>query len=66
MANEEARVWEFREISISRDMSREFARQMLTSAAETDRWELDRLRKYPDGRRSVTLRRRVIRALRTA
>jgi hypothetical protein len=66
MGNDAARVWEFREIHISRDTSREVARQLLTSAAETDRWELAQLRRFPDGRRRVTLRRRVIRALRTA
>jgi Family of unknown function (DUF5703) len=33
----------------------------LTDAAEYGRWELDRLRLYPDGRRRVVLRRRIIR-----
>ena len=59
-------TWEFREIAISRETSRESARQRLTSAAETDHWELDRSRIFPDGRRSVRLRRKVIRAARTA
>ena len=66
MGGDEARLWEFRELSIPRDASREAARQFLTSVAETDRWELARLRRFPDGRRTVTLRRRVIRVLRTA
>lgn len=66
MSAEASRLWEFREVSIPRDVSREVARQMLTSVAETDHWELARLRRFPDGRRTVTLRRRVIRALRTA
>ena len=66
MVVEPSHLWEFREVSIPRDTSREVARQMLTSVAETDRWELARLRRFPDGRRTVTLRRRVIRALRTA
>ncbi len=59
-------TWEFREIAISRETSRESARQILTSAAETDHWELDRSRMFPDGRRSIRLRRKVIRAARTA
>ena len=36
------------------------------SAAETQHWELDRLRLHSDGRRSVRLRRRVYRMMRTA
>lgn len=60
------RTWEFREVTLPRDTPRELARQLLTAAAETERWELDRLRRFPDGRRRITLRRRVIRAMRTA
>jgi hypothetical protein len=37
----------------------------LTGAAETEHWELDRLRLFPDGRRLVRLRRRVYRMMRT-
>ncbi|MDA3022212.1 MAG: DUF5703 family protein [Actinomycetota bacterium] len=59
-------TWEFREIALSRETSRESARQLLTSAAETDHWELASSRIFPDGRRSVRLRRKVIRAARTA
>ena len=33
-------TWEFREVSVSRDTPREEARQILTSTAETGRWEL--------------------------
>jgi hypothetical protein len=38
----------------------------LTGAAETEHWELDFLRIFPDGRRQVRLRRKVYRMLRTA
>lgn len=61
-----APVWEFREVSLSRDLSREVARQTLTEAAETGHWELDRLHLFPDGRRVVRLRRRIYRVQRTA
>lgn len=60
------RTWEYREVSLPRGTPRELARQVLTSEAETGHWELDRLRMLPDGRRRVILRRRVIRAVRTA
>lgn len=60
------RTWEYREISLPRGTSREVARQVLTGVAETDHWELDRLRLYPDGRRRIWLRRRIYRAIRTA
>ncbi len=59
-------IWEFREVSLSRDTSREAARQQLTEAAEAGRWELDRLHLLPDGRRVVRLRRKVYRMMRTA
>ena len=59
-------TWEFREVSISRDTSREEARQMITASAETGNWELDRTRIYRDGRRQYRLRRRVYRVIRTA
>jgi hypothetical protein len=49
-----------------RGTSRETARQLLTGAAEIDRWELDRVRIYPDGRRRIWLRRRIYRVSRTA
>jgi hypothetical protein len=61
-----AATWEYREMSFPRGTSREAARVLLTGAAETDHWELDRLRLYPDGRRIVRLRRRVYRMMRTA
>lgn len=60
------RTWEYRELSLPRGTSREIARQLLTSTAETEHWELERLRLYPDGRRRILLRRRIFRAVRTA
>jgi hypothetical protein len=61
-----AATWEYRELSFPRGTTRETARALLTGAAETEHWELDTLRLYPDGRRLVTLRRRVYRMMRTA
>lgn len=61
-----ASTWEYRELRMPRGTTREAARAALTEAAELGRWELERLRLYPDGRRRVWLRRRVIRAVRTA
>ncbi|MDQ5973825.1 MAG: hypothetical protein QG661_1034 [Actinomycetota bacterium] len=59
-------TWEYRDLSLPRGTSRETARTLLTGVAETEHWELDRLRLYPDGRRLVRLRRRVYRMIRTA
>lgn len=59
-------TWEFRDLSLPRGTSRETTRVLLTGAAETEHWELDRLRLYPDGRRIVRLRRKVYRMARTA
>ena len=59
------RTWEYREISLPRGTSREMTRQLLTGAAETGHWELAKSRIYPDGRRTVWLRRRVYRVSRT-
>lgn len=61
-----APTWEFRDLSLPRGTTRESTRILLTGAAETEHWELDRLRIYPDGRKIVRLKRRVYRALRTA
>lgn len=58
-------TWEFRELAMPRGTSREIARQWLTETAELERWELDRLRLSPDGRRTVRLRRKVYRVQRT-
>ncbi|MEZ5116663.1 MAG: DUF5703 family protein [Candidatus Nanopelagicales bacterium] len=58
--------YEYRELTLPRGTTRDAARAVLTEFAEYGRWELARLRLYPDGRRRVWLRRRVIRVTRTA
>jgi len=58
--------WEYRDIALPRGTSRESARQLMTGAAETGRWELAQSRIFRDGRRSVRLRRRIYRVVRTA
>lgn len=51
----------YRVIYLPRDVSREAARRLLTDHAEYGNWELARLRRYADGSRKATLRKRVIR-----
>lgn len=53
-------------MTIPRGMSRAAVRQLLVDQAEHGHWTLDRVRIYPDGRRTVRLRRRIIRMMRTA
>jgi Family of unknown function (DUF5703) len=53
--------YEYQRIELPRSLSRNVVRRLLTDAAEYDKWELDRLRLYPDGRRKVVLRRKIIR-----
>ena len=53
--------FEYRELTLPRDTSRNAALRLLTEYAEYGHWELDRLRLYPDGTRHVQLRRRIIR-----
>lgn len=60
------RTYEYREIHLPLGTSRDAARSVLTEFAEYGRWELARLRVYPDGRRRAWLRRRVMRVMRTA
>ncbi|GAA3423999.1 DUF5703 family protein [Streptosporangium sandarakinum] len=52
-------------LHLPRGTTRDTARQILTEHAEYGGWELDRLRLYPDGRRDVRLRRKIIRVART-
>ncbi|HEY4464565.1 MAG TPA: DUF5703 family protein [Streptosporangiaceae bacterium] len=52
-------------VYLPREMSRDAARRILTDHAEYGEWELSRLRRFADGSRKVTLRRRIIRAVRT-
>jgi hypothetical protein len=50
---------------LPRGTSRDTARRILTDHAEYGKWELAKLRLYADGSRKATLRRRIIRAVRT-
>jgi hypothetical protein len=59
-------TYEYREFAMPRETTRDVARSMLTEYAEYGHWELARLRVYPDGRRRVWLRRRVMHVQRTA
>jgi hypothetical protein len=59
-------TYEFRTLYLPRGVSRSAAQRILTDEAEYGHWELDRLRLFADGSRRVRLRRRVIRAVRTA
>ena len=61
-----AAEYEIAQIHLPRGTTRAEARRVLTDMAEYDKWELARLRLYPDGSRRVWLRRRVIRVARTA
>ena len=66
MAKETRATWEFKEVSLPRDLPREEIRQMLTTSIERGSWELDQSRIFRDGRRRVRFRRRVYRVERTA
>lgn len=55
-----ASVFEYRTLTLPRNSSRDLAKAVMTESAEYGRWELDRHRIYPDGRRSVRLRRRIV------
>lgn len=58
--------YDFQELFLPRGTTRGNARRLLTEHAEYGNWELMRLHLYPDGSRRVWMRRRVIRAVRTA
>ena len=58
--------WEFDRVTFDRDLSRNVVTKLLVERAEHGGWELDRLQIGPDGRRRVVLRRKIIRAVRTA
>ncbi|RCV50152.1 DUF5703 family protein [Marinitenerispora sediminis] len=58
--------YEYQELRFPRGTSRNATRQALTDHAEYGRWELARVRLYPDGSRRVTLRRKIIRQIRIA
>jgi hypothetical protein len=57
--------YEFHQLQLPRTLSRRVVRQLLVDRAEYDGWELAHVRIYPDGRRKVTLRRRIIRVQKT-
>ncbi len=48
-------------LNLPRGTSRDAARQILTDHAEYGDWELAALRRFADGSRTATLRRRIIR-----
>lgn len=58
--------WEFESVSFSREFSRNVVTKLLVERAEHGGWELDRVRIGHDGVRRVVLRRKIIRAVRTA
>lgn len=58
--------WEYKDFSWPRDTKRNEVRAFLTSMAETERWEIDRVRVWEDGRRWVRLRRKAYLLQRTA
>lgn len=53
--------WEFRDVVLSRHLSRNAVRQVLVEMAEHGGWELDRVRIPADGVRRIVLRRKIIR-----
>jgi hypothetical protein len=57
--------YSYRVLYLPRGTSRDTARQILTDHAEYGRWELAVLRLNPDGSREATLRRPIIRQVRT-
>lgn len=59
-------VWEFTEVKFSRRVSRNDIKAYLTAIAEIERWEVDRVRVYSDGRRWVRLRRKTYQLQRSA
>ncbi|REF38333.1 DUF5703 family protein [Thermasporomyces composti] len=57
--------YETHQLQLPRTVSRRVVRQLLVDRAERGGWELLRVRVHPDGRRVVTLRRRIIRVTKT-
>lgn len=58
--------WEFDKVTFSREFPRNVVTTLLVERAEHGGWELDRVRIGPDGVRRIVLRRKIIRAVRTA
>ncbi len=57
--------YDYLTLYLPRGTPREAARKILTDHAEYGAWELARVRIYADGSRKATLRRKIIRAVRT-
>ena len=53
--------YEFWNVDFHRTDSRATVCRLLTAAAEYHGWEIDRLRRAPNGHRTVRLRRKVLR-----
>ncbi len=58
--------WEFDSVVFERALSRNTVTRFLVEKAEHGGWTLDRVRIGNDGKRRVVLRRKIIRAVRTA
>lgn len=58
--------WEFDKVTFDREFPRNVVTKLLVDRAEQGGWELDRVRITSDGIRRVILRRKIIRAVRTA
>lgn len=58
--------YEWRVLTLPRDVTRAEIRQILTDHAEYGYWELARVRLYMGGHRRIWLRRRIIRVVRSA
>jgi len=58
--------WEFDKVTFSREFPRTVVTKLLVERAEQGGWELDRVRIGADGTRRIVLRRKIIRAVRTA
>jgi len=58
--------WQFEKVTFSREYPRNVVTKLLVERAEHGGWELVRVRITPDGTRRVILRRKIIRAIRTA
>jgi hypothetical protein len=52
-------TYEYRAVTVPHDATREQTRQMLAIHAEFGDWELSGHRIYSDGRRRITVRRRL-------
>lgn len=57
--------YSYRVLNLPPGTSRDVARRILTEHAEYGHWELAKLRLHADGRRTATLRRRIIRVIAT-